>query len=95
MDREKKIWNELLDADTAAHLVSAQSFINGLNLRFGSTDDGYIGFFESIKGNTERPYALPTGDNICIGACGDETNRWAIFFNWNENDDHGIYLHIS
>lgn len=93
MDTEKKIWNELLDADTAAHLVSAQSFINGLNLRFGSTDDGYIGFFESIKGNTERANTLPAGDNICIGACGDETNRWAIFFNWNENDDHGIYLY--
>lgn len=90
---EKKIFTELLDADTAPHLVGAQSFINGMNLRFGTTDDGYTGFFEGIKGNTEIDVTLPAGTNICIGACTDDTNQYAIFFNHNSNGDHGIYLY--
>lgn len=90
---EKKIWNELLDADTAPHLVSAKSFINGLNIRFGTTELGSIGCFESIKGNTERANTLPAGTNICIGSCSDDTDRYAIFFNQNSNGDDGIYLY--
>jgi len=90
---EKKIWNEFLDAETAPHLVSAKAFINGLNIRFGSTELGATGCFESVKGNTTIEQAVPAGDNICIGACADDTDRYAIFFGWNSNDDHAIYLY--
>jgi hypothetical protein len=89
---EKKLWDEQLDADTAPHLVSARRFINGLNIRFGTPDSGYVGLYTNIKGNVKRNNTLPAGTNICIGACADDTDRYAIFFNQNSNSDDGIYL---
>lgn len=90
---EKILWTELLDSDTAPHLVSAKAFINAMNIRLGTTDDGYIGFFEKIKGNTEISTTLPTGTNICIGTASYESKGWCIFLNHNSNGNHGIYLY--
>ena len=83
----------MLDADTSPHVVSANSFINALNIRYGSADDGYEGIFDSIKSTTQRTATLPAGTNICIGACPDDTDQYAIFFNQNSNGDDGIYLY--
>ena len=90
---EKKIWNELLDADSSPHLVSASAFINAMNIRYGTADDGYVGMFQNIKGNSIVPYLFPAGDNICIGACSDDTDTYPIFFNWNSAGDDAIFLY--
>lgn len=87
----KKLLNGGLDCDSAEFVVPPNAFIAGKNLRFKSVvgGDGYI---QNILKNAEKSHSLPTGTNITIGFAADAENGHIVKFNYNSNDDHGIYL---
>lgn len=89
----KKVLDGLLDSDSAETDVPPNCFISGKNFRFGSTDKGGIGFFESILKNAEKFHVLPSGGiNTRIGFATDDENGFIIKFNQNSIGDDGIYL---
>lgn len=47
--------------------------------------------FESVEGTTAISYTKPAGTNQCIGAFYDGLKQYIYFFNWNSNNNHGIY----
>lgn len=83
-------FNGGLDTDSSTHLVGPDRFVDGLNFRigWGSTD---VGDIETVYGNTPLANDLPAGDNKTVGAVEDRQTNSVIFFNWNSNNDHGIY----
>lgn len=89
----KKFLNGLLDSDSAEHQVPPNCFISGQQFRFGTTDKGQSGYFESILKNAEKAHSLPAGINIRIGFAADDENGNIVKFNFNSSGDHGIYLY--
>lgn len=89
----KKFLNGLLDSDSSEKDVPPNCFVSGKNFRYGSTDKGGIGDFESILKNAEKFHVLPSGGiNIRIGFATDDENGFIIKFNQNSIGDDGIYL---
>lgn len=89
--QEKKYFNEGIDSDTVDILLPAGSSVNGLNLRFATTDKGTVGTLEQIASTREFTMSLPIGTNITIASAEDESRQRGLFFNWNSNGNHGIY----
>ena len=55
---------------------------------------GKDGVVKPLLGNAEIPLApisLPDGTNQCIGSYEDEQTKSVIWFNYNSNNQHGIY----
>lgn len=69
------------------------SYYELVNGRIGSSDDGQVGPIENIRGNTKINHTLPSGTNKCIGWCIDNARQELIYFNYNSNNDHGIYAY--
>lgn len=88
----KKYLDGLLDSDSSENTVPPNCFISGQQFRFGTTDKGGVGFFESILKNAIKDLDLPTGINTRIGFAGDDENGNIVLFNQNSNGDDGIYL---
>jgi len=65
--------------------------IHRKNCRVASSDGGRQGINVSIKGMTEVSAGLPSGTNRIIGYVEDTEREQGIFFNYNNNGDHGIY----
>lgn len=73
--------------------VKESEFVNGQNIRFGSSDKGADDRIESIGGTTlvwNNPVGSPP-NNLMIGSCEDEARSRVLFFNWNAGGQHGIY----
>lgn len=75
-----------------------------LNGRIGSSREGNTGAFENIRGTLKitdiytwngSAYvsggSMPAGTNKNVGFYHNKTAQNGIFFNWNSNDDHGVY----
>lgn len=81
------------DFDSAPKDVSPNSWINMENCRTLTTDSGEVGNIESI-GSTlliNNPN-LPAGTNIVIGNAVDQASLRVVYFVWNSNGNHVIYL---
>lgn len=92
MQIEKKYWLDMLDADSADFRVMQNAYINMNDFRFGPTSDkGFAEQLESVGGTISIPVTLPDGQNYCIGYANDYPNRRIVYFNWNEEEEHGIY----
>jgi len=64
------------------------------NIRIGKRSEKTKGASINIRGTLFVPNNyLPVGENECIGSVTNETNSFLIFFNWNSNDEHGIYIY--
>jgi len=83
----------LLDQDSSDYTLEASSTRYRLNLRLGSAseDGGNIGYLENIKGNTQIPFSLPSGNNLCIGNYVYEKNHCIYFFVYNSLNFDTIY----
>lgn len=83
------------DFDSAPTKVGPNSWINMENCRTLTTDAGEVGNVESI-GSTiliSNP-ALPAGTNYRIGSPVDEAKSRIIYFIWNSNGDHCIFVYF-
>lgn len=71
-----------LNADDDFELIGEGQYVNGENVRFGTTDTGAVGNLEVISGTEEvhNPYLPTAGVNTGIGGCEDESNNRALFF---------------
>jgi len=85
-----KRFSGVLNTDDLPENVLSPQHISANNIRFYGGANGLSA--ENIKGNYEiSNNDLPAGDNQCIGTFFDSVNQRLIWFNWNSNDDHGIY----
>lgn len=92
---EKKIainsFTEAVDVDSSDQFVKPTTVRKMTNMRvYGS---GKRGVATSILGNTLVANSLPTGTNKCIGWAANEEQGKLYYFNWNSNNNHGIYFY--
>lgn len=92
---EKKTFTGGLTTDLDAAYLRPNQYLNALNIRVSSTEDGSQGVVSNIKGNTKVTFTMPSGTNTCIGSHPDEENARIFYFIHNSNDDHLIlcYFH--
>ena len=85
-----KRFSGVLNTDDLPENVLAPQHIDARNIRFYGGQNGLTA--ENVKGNyVIANDDLPAGDNYCIGTFFDSVKQRLIWFNWNSNDDHGIY----
>lgn len=104
MPTTKKLLVKGVNQDDSEYLMDAGEYLNALNMRFASTEDGSIGKMSSIEGTVVKnqtinssgatiTWTLPAGTNEVIGSFSDTVNRRLFWFNWNSNGSHGIYCY--
>lgn len=92
MNPEKRYFNKGINADDDFELIGPGEYVNGHNMRFGSTDDGSIGPIETINGTKEiKNLYLFDGANRGYGGCEDADRNRILFFNYNSQAKYGIY----
>jgi hypothetical protein len=92
--QEKKYLSGGLNTDDAPFAVGPSELINAVNLRFGTTENGAVGYLESVPGNSLIVLPLPVlGVNITIGSAVDEEADRIIIFNYEGLGSHGIYAY--
>lgn len=93
----KKIFLKGINQDDSHVLVDANEYLNALNIRFATTENGKVGQLSNVEGNVIKnnsgAFTLPAGTNTTIGAYEDTPNRRVLFFNKNSNGNHGIYCY--
>lgn len=97
MAEEKKLQVQTftggLDSDTADELIKSDCYRYGQNIRIFSSNGSTRGIVTNIKGSVEIPFEKPEGLNFTIGAKSNPEKNKLIFFNWNENGYHVIYIY--
>lgn len=96
MDKVKRYFDGLLDADSADFAVAENCYINNENFRFGPNGGGKFRRLEAIESNiiqrnTYIPVTTATSKNMTLGYVLDYDKGRIIQFNWNSLGDHGIY----
>jgi hypothetical protein len=93
----KKLFIKGINQDDSHVLVDTNEYLNALNIRFATSENGKVGQLSNVEGNTIKnnsgAFTLPAGTNTTIGAWEDTPNRRVIFFNSNSNNNHGIYCY--
>lgn len=84
-----------LNADDDFELIGEGQYVNGENMRFGTTDTGAVGNLEVISGTeaVHNPYLPTTGVNTGIGGCEDENNNRALLFIKNSSGYDCIFCY--
>lgn len=85
------LFNAGLNADDDFSVVQNGQWVNGLNMRVGTTDKGATGRLEGVGGTVSIANTLPTGTNKSYGGCEDKAGNRLVWFNYNSNGDHAIY----
>jgi len=95
----KKIFLNGINQDDSYALVDKADYLNAVNMRFASSENGKAGELSKIEGNVLKnariggTFTLPGGTNECIGAYEDVPGRRIFYFNKNSNGSHGIYCY--
>lgn len=103
----KKLFVRGINQDDAHVLLETNEYLNGLNVRFATSENGKVGQLSNVEGNVIKnttinavgasvTFTLPTGVNTTIGAIEDTPNRRVFFFNNNVNgavSSDGIYCY--
>lgn len=92
---EKKSFTGGLSTDRDGAYLQPNQYLNALNIRVTSNEEGSEGVLTNIKGNTEVTFTLPSGTNTCIGSFEDAENHRVFYFIHNSSNDHMIlcYFH--
>lgn len=90
MNQVKKIFSGGLNADDGLYGVGKDQYINGVNIRFGSSKTGKFDRIESILGHEAISTNLPAGTNYALGSCADEAGNRIIWWVWNSNGNHQL-----
>jgi hypothetical protein len=87
---EKKIapntFTNGVNSNTSDEFIPNNMYRYLLNMRQNGND----GVLKNVKGNTLVPVTLPSGENLCIGYCPDESNNRLFYFLYNSNGFHSI-----
>ena len=95
----KKIFLNGINQDDSYALVDKADYLNAVNMRFATSENGKAGQLSKIEGNVLKnariggTFTLPAGTNECIGAYEDVPSRRVFYFNKNSNGNHGIYCY--
>lgn len=100
----KKIFTGGINGDDTDVLIQPTEYLNALNVRFATTENGKVGEISNVEGNVLKAqtinaqgqkvaWTLPAGTNTTIGAIEDTPYRRIFFFNKNSNGNHGIYCY--
>lgn len=100
----KKLFVGGINGDEADVLIQPNEYLNALNVRFATTENGKVGEISNVEGNVLKAqtidaqgqkvaWSLPAGTNTTIGAIEDTPNKRIFFFNKNSNGLHGVYCY--
>lgn len=90
----QKILPKIQDTDTEVRYIKDGAARYILNGRIGKRDESTKGAFTNIKGTLFVPNnLLPNGENTCLGTRKNNSGSFIIFFNWNSNNESGIYIY--
>mgnify|MGYP000505790949 CR=1 FL=1 len=84
-----KSFSGFMNEDDADSIIAPVHHKYGKNIRFRGIGNNQR--LESVEGTTQINYTKPAGTNQCIGAFYDGLKQYIYFFNWNSNNNHGIY----
>lgn len=84
-----KQFSGFMNLDDDASVLSPSQHQLARNGRFRGMPNNLR--FESVEGTAAISYTKPAGTNQCIGAFYDGLKQYIYFFNWNSNNNHGIY----
>ena len=98
-----KLVPRYLNKDDDARLVKSVEMTDALNVRLSADTDGDAGVIKNAFGNSAisfasgnnwqgLPHALPEDVNKVVGSVTDQKNGIIIFFVWNDENDHSIYM---
>jgi hypothetical protein len=98
-----KLVPRYLNKDDDARLVKSIEMTDALNVRLSADTDGDAGVIKNAFGNSAVPFAsgnnwqglphaLPEDVNKVVGSVTDQKNGIIIFFVWNDENDHSIYM---
>jgi len=92
---ERKSFTGGLSTDRDGAYLQANQYLNALNIRISSNEEGSEGALSNIKGNEKVTFTMPNGTNTCIGSFEDAENHRIFYFIHNSNADHMIlcYFH--
>ncbi len=90
-DIEEILFGGGVDSDNSLKDIRPGDFLYALNIINNSSGVGNKGIVTFPNGTMQVPFNLPVGKNKCIGVAEDNENDRFVFFNWNENNNHGIY----
>lgn len=83
-DLQKKVLVGGLDADSAPHLVANDSYVNAINARMQTTEDGLRGAIQYVMGTTQhdvsQTYKRDDFTSQCVGAYEDRKTGRVYFF---------------
>ena len=91
----KKIFTGGINQDDAHILIKENEYLNALNVRIVTSENGKVGFVSNVEGNTIKDFTAPAGVNTTIGVCEDHSRLRLFFFNKNSNGSDGIYCYDS
>lgn len=80
-----------MNRDVSNWVLEPSMYYDALNIRILQSGQEYI--VTNPLGNIEIPFTLPEGENYCLGSYGDTENNKFYWFNWNENNLHGVYMY--
>ena len=98
-----KLVPRYLNKDDDARLVKSIEMTDALNVRLSADTDGDAGVIKNAFGNSAVPFAsgnnwqglphaLPEDVNKVVGSVTDQKNGIIIFFVWNDESEHSIYM---
>lgn len=87
---DQKHFSGRLNTDDSGYVIPSGDHAMAKNIRFRGNPgnlraEGVPGTYEVTNDN------LPVGKNQCIGSFYDSLKQRIIWFNWNSNNQHGIY----
>ena len=87
---QKKNFVKGINSDTADELLPNGMDRYRLDVRVISPENGNMGYIETMNGNTLVDYALPFGNNYCIGSREYELVGKVYYFVFNDELNHSI-----
>lgn len=81
-------WKGGMDKDTHERFVQNGFYRDARNVSFMVDGDRFI--LKNIKGDTQLPYTLNTGESMVVGAYDDHSNRVAYVLVWNSLGNHEV-----
>jgi hypothetical protein len=93
MPNINRVFNGGLNLDDHPYRLPEGAYLDSLNVTRDSQGEGQDGVVATILGNSSVSFSLPSGTNKIIGGFADKLRNRYYFFNWNNNDNHGIYYY--
>jgi len=89
---EIKTLDGKLNRDDSIYRLQKGDYVDAVNITHDAIEGSQDSIISNVLANREVANSLlPSGQNVTIGAYANVLRNTVIFFNWNENDFHGVY----